>query len=99
MLLGQGQAPPRDPTEAEPRLRQALLQGRSAPPPAAIRLRGVVVAEGRPGAAVLEVGDRLVRVAEGAIFTEGGTPWLVRAVTADEVRLEAPAAAQVLVLR
>ncbi len=99
VLLGQAQEPPRDPTEADPRTRRALLQGRVAAPVPAIRLRGLVVAEGRSGTAVLEVGDRRVRVDEGAVIADGGATWRVAAVTADEVRLEAPVTGQTVVLR
>lgn len=93
------QEPPRDPTEADPRLRQALLQGRAAAPAPALKLRGVVVAKGKTGAAVLELGDRLVRVAEGSVLSEGATQWRVAAITVDEVRLELAATGQSLVLR
>jgi hypothetical protein len=98
-LLWQAQEPPRDPTEADPRMRQALLQGRAAAPAPAVKLRGVVVAKGKPGAAVLELGDRYFRVTENSTLAEGGVQWKVVAVRADEVRLEAQATGQTLVLR
>jgi hypothetical protein len=98
-LLPAGQEPPRDPTEADARMRQALLQGRAAAPLPALRLRAVVVAKGKPGAAVLQLGEALHRVAAGSTLSEGGVAWRVAAVTAEEVRLEAPATGQSLVLR
>lgn len=95
----QAQEPPRDPTEADPRMKQALRQGRAAPPPPAIKLRAVVVAKGKPGAAVLQLGETLHRVAAGSAIVDAGVSWKVASVNAEEVRLEAVESGQGLVLR
>lgn len=93
------QEPPRDPTEADARMRQALLQGRAAAPLPTLQLRGVVVAKGKPGAAVIQMGETMHRVAAGSMLSDGGVAWRVAAVTAEEVRLEASATGQSVVLR
>lgn len=93
------QEPPRDPTEPDARLKQALRQGRVAAPPPALKLRAVVVAKGKPGAAVLQLQETLYRVGAGSTIVDSGVAWKVVSVSAEEVRLESAESGQGLVLR
>lgn len=92
LLLGAQDPPRRDPTEADPALRQALRPG---PPLPAVALRALVVAQGRAGSALVEIDGRLSRVEAGAVL--GG--WQVKSVTAGGVRLEPAAGGPATVLR
>jgi len=92
--------PLRDPTDQGVDGARAAL----AQPLPALTLRGLVVAKGRPGAALIESGGLLFRVEEGASFTPpapggGAVSFEALAVSRTGVRLETSAPRRVVILR
>jgi hypothetical protein len=103
-----------DPTVPDARLREALsapqagAMASSAPAAASalpgLVLRGLVIARGRPGAALVEADGALLRAEADAVLhvplASGGFHAVrVVALTHDEVRLESLATGAVVVLR
>jgi hypothetical protein len=95
------QDPPlRDPTEQDARQGPGVPAGVApvvAPLPA-IALKGLVIARGKPGVALLEMEGRLWRVRPGSIITAGRRELKVVAIKASEVRIES-AGGEPIVLR
>lgn len=99
-----------DPTSLDERLREALGRDGATPitDPAArvvlpeLALRGLVIASGKPGTALVAVGDRLVRVAAGSsivLDAASSTQARVVDVARGEVVLEIGASGERRVLR
>lgn len=105
-------AVPSDPTAPDERLRAALGQDASASTPTIaasarvvlpeLALRGLVIASGKPGTALVAVGERLVRVTPGStIVLDAASNVQARVVevSAAEVVLEVGARSERRVLR
>lgn len=100
--------PLRDPTEPDARLRQvrpSLAGGVDSRPfqLPAITLKGLVVSRGKPGAAVIAVGQQLFRVQEGTTLTvtAGGSVLTIRiaTLTQDELTIEVSPLGETLSVR
>lgn len=85
----------RDPTEADAKLREALLRSRATAPAPNVLLRALVILKGKAGSALLEIDGRLHRVESGQSV---GT-FRVTSLTTEGVKLEATPSGQVVVLR
>lgn len=103
----------RDPTQQDPRIRDALggqrSEGTVAVPTARVSmpsmsLRALVVASGKEGAAIVQCGEALYSIHAGGVFRAAATPSTsldvrVVSLSADEVRLESVSTGEVLILR
>lgn len=85
----------RDPTEADPALRRALEAGQppvaapAPPPPPVILRRGLIIVNGKPAAALVEVdGGTLCFIHEGSVFNAGGNLVRVLRLGADGMQFE-----------
>jgi len=100
-----------DPTQPSPELLRALganPQEAQAPAPAPpipeMTLRGRIISEGRPAAAIVEIGGELLVVREGTELTVSGEKnasgsLTIAKLTAEELRIEVADSDRTLILR